>query len=37
MRALNLAYTAATQWIMHFIVARFVPAMLASMGENGYG
>ena len=37
LRSLNVAFAAATQWLFNFVVARSVPAMLATVGSDGYG
>ncbi|EMR72547.1 putative mfs quinate protein [Eutypa lata UCREL1] len=37
LRAMNVAQAAATQWLFNFIVARTVPTMMATMGQDGYG
>ncbi|KAJ6079862.1 hypothetical protein N7467_009615 [Penicillium canescens] len=37
LRSLNVAFGAATQWLFNFVVARAVPNMLATVGDNGYG
>lgn len=37
LRSLNVSYAAATQWLFNFVVARAVPAMLVTVGANGYG
>ncbi len=34
---MNVALAAATQWLFNFVVARSVPAMLVTMGRDGYG
>lgn len=37
LRSLNVALSAATQWLFNFAVARATPVMLATVGEGGYG
>ncbi|KAK7757220.1 hypothetical protein SLS62_000769 [Diatrype stigma] len=37
LRAMNVAQAAATQWLFNFIVARTVPTMMTTMGQDGYG
>ncbi|OQD97493.1 hypothetical protein PENSOL_c012G09387 [Penicillium solitum] len=37
LRSLNVSFGAATQWLFNFVVARAVPNMLATVGDNGYG
>ncbi|KAI1334586.1 general substrate transporter [Xylariaceae sp. FL0016] len=37
LRSINVALGAATQWLFNFVVAKAVPTMLATVGENGYG
>jgi Sugar (and other) transporter len=37
LRSLNVAITAATQWLFHFVVARATPNMFATVGKGGYG
>lgn len=37
LRSLNVAISAATQWLFNFVVARAVPRMLVTVGAYGYG
>lgn len=37
LHSLNVAFAAATQWLLNFVVARAVPNMLATVGAHGYG
>ena len=37
LRGLNVALSAATQWLFNFAVARATPQMLQTVGVNGFG
>lgn len=37
LRATNVSYAAATQWLFNFVISRAVPPMLETMGTGGYG
>ncbi|CAI0649454.1 unnamed protein product [Colletotrichum noveboracense] len=37
LRATNVSFAAATQWLFNFIVSRAVPPMLETMGTGGFG
>ena len=37
LRGLNVALSAATQWLFNFAVARATPNMLNTVGVNGFG
>ena len=37
LRATNVSFAAATQWLFNFVVSRAVPPMLEEMGVGGYG
>lgn len=37
LRATNVSFAAATQWIFNFVVSRAVPPMLETMGTGGFG
>ncbi|KAL2753090.1 hypothetical protein ACRALDRAFT_2113247 [Sodiomyces alcalophilus JCM 7366] len=37
LRATNVSYAAATQWLFNFVVSRAVPPMLEDMGVGGFG
>ncbi|KAI8284287.1 hypothetical protein K4K56_010207 [Colletotrichum sp. SAR 10_98] len=37
LRATNVSFAAATQWLFNFVVSRAVPPMLETMGTGGFG
>ncbi|KAF4935942.1 Quinate permease [Colletotrichum fructicola] len=37
LRATNVSFAAATQWLYNFVVSRAVPPMLETMGTGGFG
>ncbi|KAF6812136.1 MFS quinate transporter [Colletotrichum plurivorum] len=37
LRATNVSYAAATQWLFNFVVSRAVPPMLETLGTGGFG
>ncbi|GKT47530.1 putative quinate permease [Colletotrichum spaethianum] len=37
LRATNVSFAAATQWLFNFVVSRAVPPMLETLGTGGYG
>ncbi|KAG7137412.1 Quinate permease like protein [Verticillium longisporum] len=37
LRATNVSYAAATQWLFNFVVSRAVPPMLVNLGVGGFG
>jgi hypothetical protein len=37
LRAMNVAFAAATQWLFNFVVARATPVMIVTVGNAGYG
>ncbi|TEA19548.1 putative quinate permease [Colletotrichum sidae] len=37
LRATNVSYAAATQWLFNFVISRAVPPMLETMGSGGFG
>jgi sugar porter (SP) family MFS transporter len=37
LRAINMSYAVATQWLFQFVISRAVPPMLANVGRGGYG
>ncbi|KAJ0335387.1 hypothetical protein COL922a_009315 [Colletotrichum nupharicola] len=37
LRATNVSFGAATQWLFNFVVSRAVPPMLETMGTGGFG
>ncbi|GJC89457.1 putative quinate permease [Colletotrichum liriopes] len=37
LRATNVSFAAATQWLFNFVISRAVPPMLETLGTGGYG
>ncbi|KAL0930380.1 MFS quinate transporter [Colletotrichum truncatum] len=37
LRATNVSFAAATQWLFNFVISRAVPPMLVTMGTGGFG
>ncbi|WQF77152.1 Putative major facilitator, sugar transporter, major facilitator superfamily [Colletotrichum destructivum] len=37
LRATNVSFAAATQWLFNFVISRSVPPMLETLGTGGYG